>query len=127
LLSLSFSFSPRPLVCAYLLLGIFFWQKGRENRGWAEYIGGGKVVIPLVPYHAVPRLYELMKDNCPLAYSSLWSCWREIAPPLERQCQEPAYHVERVLPESAGTNVQRTRRAGKSFDDEGCIDMCGGE
>jgi len=84
-------------------------------------------MFPLVPYHAVPRLHELMKDDCPPAYSSLWSCWKEIVPTLERQCREPAYHVERVLPESAGTDVQRTRRAGKLVDKEGWIDVCGGE
>jgi MocE subfamily Rieske [2Fe-2S] domain protein len=84
-------------------------------------------MFPLVPYHAVPRLYELMKEDCPPAYASLWSCWREIVPTLERQCREPAYHVERVLPESAGTDIQRTRRAGKSVDEEGWIDVCGGE
>ena len=84
-------------------------------------------MFPLVPYHAVPRLHELMKDDCPPAYSSLWSCWKEIVPTLERQCREPAYHVERVLPESAGTDVQRTRRAGKLVNEEGWIDVCDGE
>jgi fatty acid desaturase len=56
-------------------------------------------MFPLVPYHAVPRLHELIKDDCPEPYPSLWSCWKEIPPTLLKQVKDPAFHVKRRLPD----------------------------
>lgn len=55
-------------------------------------------MFPLVPYHALPRLHEAVKADCPTPYPSLLSAWREIIPSLARQTKDPAYHVKRRLP-----------------------------
>ena len=55
-------------------------------------------MFPMVPYHALPRLYQAVKDDCPPAYASNWAAWREILPALVRQWRDPSYHVRRELP-----------------------------
>ncbi len=55
-------------------------------------------MYPMVPYHALPRLYETVKDDCPTAYASTWAAYREILPALVRQWRDPRYYVRRVLP-----------------------------
>lgn len=56
-------------------------------------------MFPLVPYHALPRLHEAVKDDCPAPYPSLLAAWREIVPTILQQVKDPAYHVKRRLPE----------------------------
>lgn len=55
-------------------------------------------MYPLVPYHALARLHEAVKDDCPPPYPGLVSAWLEIAPALWRQIKDPAYHIKRQLP-----------------------------
>ncbi len=55
-------------------------------------------MFPLVPYHNLPRLHELVKDDTPTPYNGLWDAWREIIPAVLRQTKDPAYHVRRPLP-----------------------------
>ena len=55
-------------------------------------------MFPMVPYHALPRLYETVKDDCPPAYASTWAAYREILPALLRQWRDPSYYVRRTLP-----------------------------
>jgi fatty acid desaturase len=62
-------------------------------------------MFPMVPYHALPRLYEAVKDDCPPAYASTWAAYREIIPALLRQWRDPSYYVRRALP------AQRPARA----------------
>ena len=57
-------------------------------------------MFPLVPYHALPRLHVLVKDDCPPPYSSIFNAWREILPAIIKQVKDPAYHVKRLLPAS---------------------------
>ncbi|MCP5068137.1 MAG: Rieske 2Fe-2S domain-containing protein, partial [bacterium] len=82
-------------------------------------------MFPLVPYHAVPRLYELIKDDCPPPHPSLWSCWKEIIPTLIRQTKEPGYHVRRTLPPPV-ENVTNATASTESVepDAEGWIEIC---
>jgi fatty acid desaturase len=58
-------------------------------------------MFPMVPYHALPKLHEAMKADCPPPYPSLLAAWREILPALWRQICEPHYFVERRLPATA--------------------------
>ena len=58
-------------------------------------------MFPMVPYHALPRLHELVKDDCPEPYPSTIAAYREIIPTLLRQVRDPSYFVERVLPDDA--------------------------
>lgn len=83
-------------------------------------------MFPLVPYHAVPRLHELMKDDCPPPYPSLWSCWREMIPTLAEQVRNPGYYVKRALPKSTKTEKETKVREASS-DEDGWIKVCGAE
>jgi Na+-transporting NADH:ubiquinone oxidoreductase subunit F len=55
-------------------------------------------MFPLVPYHALPKLHELIKADCPAAYNGLIAAYREIIPALRRQAKDPYYFVQRRLP-----------------------------
>ena len=55
-------------------------------------------MFPLVPYHALPRLHALIKDDCPPPYTGIIDAWREIIPAVLRQVKDPAYFVKRKLP-----------------------------
>ena len=57
-------------------------------------------MYPLVPYHALPRLHVLVKEDCPPPYPSILSAWRELFPAILRQRKDPTYYVRRDLPES---------------------------
>jgi Na(+)-translocating NADH:ubiquinone oxidoreductase F subunit len=58
-------------------------------------------MFPLVPYHALPRLHELIKDDCPTPYKSIFDAFREIVPTILRQKKDPSYFAERILPEKS--------------------------
>jgi MocE subfamily Rieske [2Fe-2S] domain protein len=58
-------------------------------------------MFPLVPYHALPRLHELVKDDCPTPYGSILEAYREIVPAVLRQIKDPGYYVRRKLPQPA--------------------------
>ena len=55
-------------------------------------------MFPLVPYHNLPRLHELVKADMPTPYPSLFAAWRELVPAVLRQVKDPSYFVERKLP-----------------------------
>lgn len=55
-------------------------------------------MFPLVPYHNLARLHELIKGDMPKPYSGLLEAWREIIPALFRQWKDPAYCIQRHLP-----------------------------
>ena len=55
-------------------------------------------MFPLVPYHALPRLHELIKADCPPPYAGTWAAYAELLPAVWRQRREPQYHVQRTLP-----------------------------
>jgi Na+-transporting NADH:ubiquinone oxidoreductase subunit F len=56
---------------------------------------------PMVPYHALPRLHEAIKDQTPPAYPSLWAVYKEMVPALIKQATEdPDYHIVRPVPAS---------------------------
>jgi Na+-transporting NADH:ubiquinone oxidoreductase subunit F len=61
-------------------------------------------MYPSVPYHSLPKLHELLKNDMPIPYRGLAAAWREIIPTVLRQRRDPSYHVQRVLPRSAGTS-----------------------
>ena len=55
-------------------------------------------MFPLVPYHNLPKLHEIVKPDMPPPYSSLWNAWCEIIPAVLRQVKDPGYCVKRKLP-----------------------------
>jgi Na(+)-translocating NADH:ubiquinone oxidoreductase F subunit len=58
-------------------------------------------LFPLVPYHNLATLHEIVKPSMPTPYRSLWSAWSEVIPAVLRQVKEPSYCVKRELPPSS--------------------------
>ncbi len=58
-------------------------------------------MFPMVPYHRLPELHAVMKDDCPAPYPSMWAAYREIIPAVLRQLGDSSYFVRRQLPSSA--------------------------
>ncbi len=81
-------------------------------------------MFPLVPYHAVPRLHELVKDDCPTPYPSLFSCWREILPTLFKQVRDPAFHVKRTLPDPPARRCGGDYTTSADPDAGGWLEVC---
>ncbi|TPE51000.1 fatty acid desaturase family protein [Amaricoccus solimangrovi] len=58
-------------------------------------------MFPMVPYHALPRLHELIKDDLPEPNPSMWHAYREVWPALLRQLRYEDFYLRRELPASA--------------------------
>ncbi|HET7412436.1 MAG TPA: fatty acid desaturase family protein [Pararhizobium sp.] len=56
-------------------------------------------MFPMVPFYRLPELHELIKEQCPPAYPSLWAAYREIVPALIRQRKDPTWFVQRKPPQ----------------------------
>jgi Na+-transporting NADH:ubiquinone oxidoreductase subunit F len=85
-------------------------------------------MFPLVPYHALPRLHELIKEDTPTPYSSILDAWREIVPAVLRQRKDPGYHVKRVIPTPTDpTEAPQTAEAitaAGTVGPDGWIEVC---
>jgi len=84
-------------------------------------------MFPLVPYHALPKLHEAVKSDCPAPYPSLLTAWREILPAVLKQVKDPAFHVKRRLPEPAKGASEDIFRSTEMADGEGWIAVCQSE
>ncbi|GLS85839.1 fatty acid desaturase [Cypionkella aquatica] len=58
-------------------------------------------MFPMVPYHALPKLHEVVKHDMPPAHGSIFSAYAEIIPALRKQFQNPDWFVKRSLPGTA--------------------------
>jgi fatty acid desaturase len=58
-------------------------------------------MFPMVPYHALPRLHALIKDDLPAPCPSIWAAYAEMIPALLRQRSDPDHHIRKTLPPSA--------------------------
>lgn len=58
-------------------------------------------MFPMVPYHALPRLHELVKADYPPPDPSIWHAYREMIPAVRRQLTDPEYYQRRELPPTA--------------------------
>jgi fatty acid desaturase len=58
-------------------------------------------MFPMVPYHALPKLHEIMKTDTPVPYPSTWAAYKEIIPAIIRQRRNPEWFVRRELPATA--------------------------
>jgi MocE subfamily Rieske [2Fe-2S] domain protein len=81
-------------------------------------------MFPLVPYHALPRLHEEVKDDCPLPYPSLLNAWREIVPAILRQVKDPAWHVKRRLPPPKPRRAELQNSSTAKPDADGWVEVC---
>jgi fatty acid desaturase len=58
-------------------------------------------MFPMVPYHALPRLHELIRHDLPDPNPSIWHAYREVWPVLLRQLKYEDYFLKRDLPPTA--------------------------
>jgi len=58
-------------------------------------------MFPMVPYHALPKLHALIKNDLPPANPSILDGYREMIDSLKRQRTEPDYFIRKELPPSA--------------------------
>jgi MocE subfamily Rieske [2Fe-2S] domain protein len=81
-------------------------------------------MFPLVPYHNLPKLHELIKDDLPRRYDSLWACWKEIIPTVLKQVKDPTYHVKVTLPTPKERIDDGSYRSTAAADGEGWLEIC---
>ena len=58
-------------------------------------------MFPMVPYHALPRLHALIKNDLPPANPSILHGYREILASLRQQKNDPGYAYRKELPPTA--------------------------
>ena len=83
-------------------------------------------MFPLIPYHALPKLHELVKADMPTAYNGLLEAYREIIPALVRQSKDPSYYVKRQPPTPSilpGAKVQASASVEHRIRD-GWLEVC---
>ena len=68
-------------------------------------------MFPMVPYHALPRLHETIKDDLPAPNPSIIAGYREMIPALLKQLQYQDYYVLRALPPTAKPFREELHRA----------------
>jgi fatty acid desaturase/nitrite reductase/ring-hydroxylating ferredoxin subunit len=50
---------------------------------------------PLMPFHALPKYHERVKDQLPAPYKGLWAVYKEMIPALFRQARDTSYYIRR--------------------------------
>jgi len=81
-------------------------------------------MFPLVPYHALPQMHELIKYDCAPPYPSILSAWREIIPATLQQLKDPAHHVKRQLPSPPAPVVGKSTDSAVKPDSDGWLEIC---
>ncbi|MGC9353508.1 MAG: NADH:ubiquinone reductase (Na(+)-transporting) subunit F, partial [Mariniphaga sp.] len=81
-------------------------------------------MFPLVPYHALPKLHKLVKNDCPPPYPTIYSAWKEILPTLLKQVKDPSYHVKRKLPEPTEDKIDSFLKSEAEPDADGWVEVC---
>ncbi len=87
-------------------------------------------MFPLVPYHNLPKLHELIKPYCPKPYNGLIETYKEIIPALLRQVKDPSYFVKREIPADApqrSTGETHRFASDKSLAINGKLKVCSAE
>jgi fatty acid desaturase len=68
-------------------------------------------MFPMVPFHALPRLHELIKDDLPPPSPSIWHAYREMVPVLLKQLRNEEVYLRRELPPTARPYREDLHRA----------------
>lgn len=58
-------------------------------------------MYPMVPYHALPKLHALIKDDLPPPNTSIADAYREMWGAVMRQRADPSYYARKDLPPTA--------------------------
>lgn len=62
-------------------------------------------MLPMVPFHALPRLHQAIRSQTPAPYPNVWSVYREMVPALLRQQRDPSYFIRRENPPPAAVKA----------------------
>lgn len=62
-------------------------------------------MFPMVPFHALPKLHDVVKADMPTPYTSTLAAYAEIIPALVRQTRDPSYAVARPIPEAGAAQA----------------------
>lgn len=81
-------------------------------------------MFPLVPYHALPRLHQVVKDDCPPPYPNIANAWHEIVTTLWRQIKDPSHYIKRKLPDPKPRTGSVIHTAMQAPDAEGWVSAC---
>lgn len=81
-------------------------------------------MYPLVPYHALPKLHEVVKDDMPTPYPSIFAAWKEIVPSVLKQVKDPTYYVKRKLPPPKPHKADEGWASEVKPDAEGWLEVC---
>ncbi len=81
-------------------------------------------MFPLVPYHALPKLHAIVKDDMPPPYPNILSAWKEIVPTIRRQLKDPGHYVRRPLPAAKPGARDGFRASDAKPDADGWIEVC---
>ena len=79
-------------------------------------------MYPMVPYHALPQLHAVVKDDLPPATPGLIAAFREIIPALWRQRREPGWAITRTLPPPRPQQIASSYAA-TAIDSDGWVDI----
>ena len=69
-------------------------------------------MFPMIPFHALPRLHELIKDDLPAPSPSIFAGYREMIPAFLRQLRYEDYFLKRELPPTAKPYREELHRVG---------------
>ncbi|WP_426033597.1 fatty acid desaturase [Cypionkella sp. TWP1-2-1b2] len=58
-------------------------------------------MFPMVPYHALPRLHEVIKHDLPAPNASIYAVYIEMTRALLRQRKDPTHCARKALPATA--------------------------
>jgi MocE subfamily Rieske [2Fe-2S] domain protein len=85
-------------------------------------------MFPMVPYHNLGKLHELIKADTPPAFHGLIAAYRDVFPALARQRTDTTYYVKRELPPPSP--VAEAKAASEAIvsraapDAEGWVEVC---
>jgi fatty acid desaturase len=58
-------------------------------------------MFPMVPYHALPKLHALLRDDLPAPTPSIWAGYKEVIRAVRIQRRNPDWFIKRELPPTA--------------------------
>jgi fatty acid desaturase len=58
-------------------------------------------MFPMVPYHALPKLHALLRQDLPAPTPSLWAGYKEVIKAVRIQRRNPDWFIKRPLPATA--------------------------
>jgi Na+-transporting NADH:ubiquinone oxidoreductase subunit F len=64
-------------------------------------------LVPSVPYRALPRLHDEIRDQLAPALPNTWAAYRQIFTTLSRQAHDPTYEIPIELPDVPGATPER--------------------